>query len=127
MSFTEKQLPTARQKQFAFFATGTETNGEMTESLIPEYNFELEKIRLTLSAGHASVVDFTVTLSHHLDSTYNQNVLSQAMNGVKDVLLQFNPTIKLFEDDTLDFSLIISTANSYGIEVSGWSITVPSR
>ena len=131
MAFTEKELPYARQKQFQFFASdGDEAvapDAEFSESLAPSWAFEVEKIRLRLSTVHVSAVDFKAVVSHHLGSQYNHNLLSQAMVGVKDVLLQFDPTLKLHSGDTIDFSLIMSAVNRYGIEVSGWSITVPSR
>jgi hypothetical protein len=131
MAFTQLQLPVSRQKQFQFFASDGDSavapDAEFTESLAPSYAFELEKIKLRLSTAHVSVVDFMVTVSHHLGSYYDQNVLSQAMNGVRDVVLQLNPTLKLHSGDTLRFSLIMSAVNTYGIEVTGWSITEVAR
>lgn len=131
MSFSEKELPYSRQKQFQFFATDGDAavapDAEFIEQLIPSYAFEVEKIKLRMSTSHVSIIDFMVTISHHIDSVYNANLLSQAMLNVRDVLLQFNPTLKLHSGDTVNFSLIMSAINTYGIEVTGWSITIPSR
>lgn len=128
MSFTEKQLPHSRQKYLTFFATGgsaANTNSTMIEFVDYGQAFELEKIRLRLSLAHVSVVDLMVYISNHLGSYYNHNLLSQAMAGVKDVLLQFDPTLKLHPEDVIHCSMIYSAANHYGLEVSGWAITVP--
>ena len=131
MAFIEKELPYARIKQFQFFASDggavVAPDAEFVESLTPSYAFEVEKLKLRLSTAHASVVDFMVTLSHHMGSEFDQNILSQAMNGVQDVNLMFNPTLKLHSGDTINCSLIMSAVNTYGIEITGWSITVPAR
>lgn len=127
-----QHLPYARQKYTTYFFTdGSAVGGAATESTMSENfawdgAFELEKIRLRLSAAHVSIVDFMAHVSHHLGDHFNQNLISQAMVGVKDVLLQFNPTLKLHPSDVIHFSMIYSAANIYGLEVSGWAITVPS-
>ena len=124
MAFTLSTMPYARQNYFQYFATGDEaTNSIMAESLAPGYEFEIGKIRIHLSTAHASVVDFIVTTSHHLGSQYNETLVSQAMNGVQDVLFPPDRTLKYKYDDTLLFSMVMSAANTYGIEVSGWAIT----
>lgn len=124
MTFTEKKLPVARQDQFQFFATGiVAANGEMTETFDPGFAFELEKIRLHLSVVHPSVEDFTATLHNHIDSVYNHTLLSYAINGSQDVLSQFTPTFKCHSGDTINLSLILSSGNVYGLEISGWAIT----
>jgi hypothetical protein len=131
MAFTEKMLPYSRLKHFQFFATdGDEAvapDVEFVESMSPSYAYELGEIRLHLSTAHASVVDFMVTISNHMGSMYNQNILSQAMVGVQDVFLQLDPPIILHSADTIDFSLVMSAVNTYGLKVSGWAITVPAR
>ncbi len=123
MAFTEKKLPVAREKYFQFFVTGSETNAEMVESLAPSFAFELERIRLRLSAVHVSAEDFTATISHHIDSVYNEPLISYAILGSQDILSAFTPTKKYHLGDTINFSLIISSPNTYAIEVSGWYIT----
>ncbi len=131
MAFTEKKLSYSRIDQFQFFASDGDAavapDAEFIELLMPSFAFEVEKIRLRLSTNHISVVDFMVTLSNHIDSAYDANLLSQAMLGVKDAILEFSPTLKLHSGDTINFSLIMSAVNNYGIEVSGWSITIPAR
>lgn len=127
-----KYLPYARQKYVTYFCTnGSAVGGAATESTLSENfvwngGFELEKIRLRLSQGHVSAVDFMAYVSNHLGIHYNQNLISQAMIGVKDVLYQPDPTLKLHPGDVIHFSMEYSAANIYGLEVSGWAITVPT-
>lgn len=129
MAFTEKQLPYARQKYLTFFATGgsaANTNSTLIEFIAFSQAFELEKIRIRLSLAHISVVDFMVYLSNHLGSYYNHNFVSQAMLALQDHVTQFDPTLKFHPGDTIHCSMIYSAANHYGLEISGWAITVPS-
>lgn len=126
---TQEYLPYARMQYYTFFFTagsavgGAATESTMSENFAPSFAFELEKIRLRLSGAHASVVDFMAYVSHHLGDHFNHNLISQAMNGVKDVLYQADPTLKLYDGDVIHFSMIYSAANIYGLEVMGWSIT----
>lgn len=126
MAFTEKKLPVSRQTHLTFFATGgsaANTNSTMIEALDYGQGFELEKIRLRLSAAHVSIVDFMVYVSNHLISYYNNDLISQAMVGVRDVLYFPDKTIKLHPSDQIVCSMIYSAANHYGLEISGWAIT----
>jgi len=127
-------LPYARMRYFNYFCTagsavgGAATESTMSENFAPSFAFELEKIRLRLSGAHASVVDFMAYVSHHLGQHYNQNLISQAMNGVKDVLYQPDPTLKFAEGDVIHLSMYYSAANIYALSISGWCITqAPSR
>ncbi len=122
-------LPYARQKYMTYFCTNGSVanhNSTLSENLILSGAFELEKIRLRLSVVHVSLVDFMVYISHHKGLMYNQNLVSQAMLGVKDVMYQADPTLRLHESDVIHFSMVYSAANIYGLEVSGWAITVPT-
>jgi len=129
---TTKYLPYTRQKYITYFATdGSIAGGAATESTLSENfawngGFELEKIRLRLSVVHTSIVDFMVYVSNHLGIHYNQNLISQAMLAVKDVMYQPDPTIKLHPGDEIHLSMEYSAANIYGLEISGWAITVPT-
>jgi hypothetical protein len=121
MSFTEKFLPVQRYQYFTFFATGSASIN--VEQFIPSFDFELEKIRLRFSTAFASVQDFMVTVSHHLGSQYNHNLVSQALNGVQDVLFHPDRTIKYHVGDTIQVSILNSAENAYGLEIAGWAIT----
>ena len=124
MAFTEEKLPYARQHYFKFFTTGAVS---LDEDLTPGYAFEVDYIRVRLSSGHVSVVDFMATLSHHLGSMYDYTFVSQAMSDITNALYQADPPLIFGEGDTIRFSMIMSAANVYGVEVSGWAVTQKPR
>ena len=127
-----ENTPYARMKYVTYFCTdGSAVGGAATESTMSEnfalgHPFELEKIRLRLSAGHVSIVDFFAYISHHLGDHFNHDLISQAMLGVSDVLWLPHTTLMLHGSDVIHFSMEYSAANIYGLEVSGWAVTVPS-
>ena len=127
MTFTEKFLPVSKHKYFTFFASDGNAaaawDDTMDEQFSASWPFTLDKIRLHLSTAHVSVVSFVVTLSHHLDSAYNEILISQAMFGVKDVLFQAEPNRLFHYNDTLSIAMAMSATNTYGLEISGWQIT----
>ena len=126
---TQEFLPYTRQRYFNYFFTAgsavgaAATESTMSENFAPGFAFELEKIRLRLSAAHVSVVDFMAFVSHHSGEHFNHKLVSEAMFGVQDVLVQFNPTLKLYDGDVIHFSMVYSAANIYSVECAGWSIT----
>jgi hypothetical protein len=129
MAFSAEYIPgPARQRYFTFFATGgsaADTGSTMIEAFAPSFAFELDKIHLRLSAAHASVVDFMVYVSHHANSYFNHNLISQAMNAVRDHMWQADPNLYFHSGDCVHCSMIYSGANHYGLEISGWAITIP--
>ena len=131
MAFTKKYLSVARQRYFTFFASDGNPiaawDDEMDEQFSPSFAFILDKVRLHLSTAHASVVSLTIILSHHIDSAYNEILVSVAMNGVKDVVYQADPNRYFHQGDTLSCAMAMSAMNTFGLEISGWAITVPSR
>ena len=127
MSFDSEKMPYARLDYRLFFASQAAAGGSMFEDINLSYAFELDRIRLHMSGAHGSVEDFTVVLSHHRGSYFNQNILSQAMNGVQDVLYQADPPARINRGDTIHFSMVASAANPWGLEVSGWAITQAPR
>ena len=131
MTFSEKYLPLSRQRYFTFFASDgdpiVDWDDELEEQFSPSFAFILDKIRVHLSSVHASAVSFTVTVSHHIDSAYNEILISQAMLGVKDVVYQADPNRYFHFGDTLSCNMHMSAMNTFGLEISGWAISVPSR
>jgi hypothetical protein len=128
MSFTAEYLPYARQRYFTYYATGgsaADTGSTMVEEFAPSFAFMLDKIHLHLSSVHASVEDLMVHILHRANSYYDYDLLSQAMNGIKDVLHFPSRPLLLHSGDTVRFSMVYSAANHYGLEISGWAITVP--
>jgi len=126
---TPTYLPIARLKYFIYNATGgsaAATDSTIIEYLTMSHAFELDKIHVKLSSPHASVVDLMIYVSNYLNSYYNKELVSQAMNGVKDILFQADPTLIFESGDTIHMSMIMSAANHYGFEISGWAITQPA-
>jgi len=127
MPFTEKFLPVSKHKYFTFFVSGGNPiaawDDTMDEQFIPPWPFTLDKVRIHLSTAHVSIVSFVVTLSHHINSAYNEILVSQAMVGVKDVLFQAEPNRLFHLGDTFNIVMAMSATNTYGLEVSGWQIT----
>jgi len=128
MAFEKEYITYARQKYFTYFATGgsaANTDSCLIETFNPSFAFELDKIHLHLSTVHVSVVDFLAYISHHANSYYNHDLVSQAMVGVKDVLFQAVPYMYFHSGDCVHCSMNLSAANHYGLEISGWAITIP--
>lgn len=123
---TKTYITYSRQKHFAFFySTGSTvaTASTLLMTFDPKFDFELEKIRLHLTVAFPSVRDFMVQLAHRLSTAFNQNLVSQAMNGVQDVMYQLDPTLKMRYGDVMSVSFMHSAAGFIGIEFSGWAIT----
>ena len=124
IGFTKTDQTYSRQYYFRYFATASVAdNSNMGIALAPDFDYELDLVRLHLSTAHVSVVDFIVTTSHASNSYYNETIISQAMNGVGDVEYRPDTTRKFSYQDGLVFSMLMSAANVYGIEVSGWAVT----
>ena len=127
MAFTQKFLPVSKHKYFTFFSSESHPviawDETMDEQFYTSWPFTLDKIRLHLSTAHISVVSFVVLLSHHIDSAYNEILVSQAMLGVIDVLFQAEPNRLFHLGDTFSIAMPMSAPNTYGLEISGWQIT----
>lgn len=122
MSFTAKYIPYSRQKWFTYYASAA---ASMSEDFNPGFAYELESVRLHLSTAHASVVDFNAVVSAAQGSRYDLLLFSQAMNGVKDLLWQPTRPYIFDYNDHIDFSMIMSAANNYGLTIVGWAVTEP--
>lgn len=127
MPFIEKFLPVSKHNYFTFFVSDGNSaaawDDTMDEQFNPLWPFTLDKIRLHLSTAHVSVVSFVVTLSHHINSAYNEVLVSQAMLGVRDILFQAEPNRLFHYQDTFSIAMPMSATNIYGLEISGWQIT----
>jgi len=121
MAFTEHYYPVSRHKFFSFYTTGT---ASLSESLsISNVPFQLYEVRLHLSSAHASIVDFNALISCASVSVYNVRLFSQAMLGIQDFVWQPSGTLFFRENDTLNFSMLMSAANVFGLMVQGWAVT----
>ena len=127
MAFTAKYLPVSKHRYFRFFASESHPaiawDETMDEQFDPSCAFILDQIRLHLSTVHVSVVSFYVILSNHIDSAYNEVLISQAMLGIKDVVYQADPDRVFWAGDTLSCGMGMSDPNTFGLTISGWAIT----
>jgi len=127
MAFTAKDLPVSKHKYFRFFASeqhpAAAWNDVMDEQFDPSCAFILDQITLHLSTVHVSAVSFVVMVSHHIDSAYNEILISQAMVGIKDVVYQADPPRLFWAGDTLSCAMHMSAVNSFGLTISGWAVT----
>ena len=127
MTWADKDfLQNQRWHEFSFFATGG-ADGLITESVVPGTDFadvawKLKSIRVHLSVAFASVEDLTVRLSAANGSAYDLMLLSQAMNGISDLLWQLDipETFGSADDLVINLSLVSAT-NIIGITVNGWA------
>jgi hypothetical protein len=124
MAFTEVEYQPQRYFNFTYFvATGA--NGVITESVAPGVKFKVDEIRVHCSSAFASAEDFTVGLVATQGSEHNITLLSQAMNGVLDVLWIADKAnaLPFLSDDTLSINLsLVSATNVVGINVIGWAV-----
>lgn len=125
MAFTETYLPVARHKHFSFFATGDAS--AVNEEFNPDFPFILDTIRLALSSVHASAESFVAITSAAQGSVFNFTMVSAAMVGIDSALYFPSRPLYFALSDCIQFSMVMSAANVYGIEVTGWAITQPAR
>jgi len=123
MSLTAKKIPVGKYSFFEYYNTGTgAANLSLDESLNPGVPFTLDTVRLHLSVAVGSVVDFRIYLSSVLGSAHNLVLLSHAMNGVQDVFWGPDREMILNYGDQIVMSLILSSGNVSGLNVTGWTI-----
>ena len=127
MSFVDKYIPVSKHRYFRFFASDGNAAGAwddtLDEAFDPSCAFILDQIHIHLSTAHVSVVSFYVIVSNHIDSAYNEVLVSEAMLGVKDVVYQADPARMFWAGDTLSIGMVMSATNVFGLTVSGWAIT----
>lgn len=86
-------------------------------TLAPNTPFQLEEIRVHLSAAAATVENLTVTVDSGTNAVYDVVLLTQAMNTVADVVYQ--PTRPLFfeKGDEIDVAYANTNTRTYGLEI----------
>jgi hypothetical protein len=133
MAFTKVSSPVSKQGFFAYFASvgnGATANLSLNEVFAPSYVFNVTEIRLALSTALISANTLLVTLSGaQLTSGGSANVfdmrlVSHEMNASQWFLMNTasNPFF-MNRNDTLRFSMEMSTVNTCGITVLGWAVT----
>ena len=127
MTWANKEfIQNQRWHEFSFFVTGG-ADGVITDSLAPGTDFKavpwrLKGIRVHCSVAFASVEDLTLRISAANGSAYNLMLLSQAMNGISDLLWQMD-TAEIFgsNDDLVVNLSLVSATNIIGIVINGWA------
>ncbi len=88
------------------------------ETFTPEIPFQLEEIRIHLSADGVAN-DLTVTLDADASAAaeYNAVILSQAMAGVTDIVYQPDRPLQFSKDDELAIAWTKGADVIWGVEV----------
>jgi hypothetical protein len=124
MAFTKEFLQPQRWDEFHYYFSG-KANGWEDQSLdfISEgYRFKVGEVRVHFSSAFASVEDFVMYRSAINGSMYNNIWISEALNGVRDLVLFFSDPLNFFSDDQLVFTgSMVSNTNGYSLEVFGWA------
>ena len=114
-----------RNHRFYFYATGPGGGSTVVEAMTLNKAFTLEDVRITLSVSMPSVVACACRLSSILGSAYNVTFFSQAMLGLSNYFWQPSQTLYCLSGDQVIFSMVVSTAQVWGIYVSGWAVVEP--
>lgn len=120
MAFTTRSYE--NQRYIPFMAYTTKNSGALGESLAFNGPFLIGEIRAHFSVAFASVRDFIVSLSCAEGSAHNVTWLSQAMNGVQDLVVHYSEPLLFGSGDTLNLSFFQSTTNILGLNVIGWAV-----
>jgi hypothetical protein len=94
-------------------ATGA-ANIAMT--VAPAVAFQIEEVRVHLSAGGAAT-NLTITVDSGTAAAYDIVLLTQAMNGVTDLVWQPDRPYIFSAGDEIDIAYANGGAATYGVEV----------
>lgn len=124
MAFTEYRFGPHRWEHFSFFAAGSAVNSYIAETVdLGGKPWRLAELRINFSTAFGSVNYLRALISAALGSSYDATLLSQDLNGVKTLLLQYSDPILMMSGDKLYIiSSQISVANEYGVQVIGWAV-----
>lgn len=122
MAFSKDYKAYDRKTDFHFYFSG-QADGWESQSLEEGKRIGLKEVRLHFDSTFNSVEDFIVYVSSINGSAYNLKLISEALNGVDDIIVQFSNEIILFSDDQLVFNgSMVSNTHLYGLEALGWSV-----
>ena len=112
-----------RWQHFSFFAKGSAVASFINETVEHNGAWKLAEVRLHFSTAFGSVNYLRLNVSAINGSSYDTILLSQSLNGVQDLFVQyFEPVLMVSGDKLRIISSQISVANEYGLQVSGWAI-----
>lgn len=117
----EQELQYDRYDEFHYFATG-KVDGWEQQSINIGKRFKFGQLRLHLSSIFASVEDLTVYVSSINGSAYNFKFLSQALNGIQDLIVDFSEYFFTSGDQMVFNASMKSNTTTWGIEAIGWAV-----
>lgn len=100
-----------------FRATGA---AAISETLAPTTAFQIEEIRLHLSAAGATPENLTVTLDSDAAAAYDARFLTQDMNAIQDVVWQPTRPLVFSNGDEIDIAYANTDTRTWGLEIY-WS------
>ena len=124
MSFTNSNLKNERYMPLHFYlGADIAVASALSDSLTWSRRFKIGELKIHFSGAFPSVNSLVVYVSAALGSDYNHRYLNEPLNGVQDLLLQWDPPLILNSGDHLIIQTsTLSAAVSFGMEVNGWGI-----
>lgn len=93
-------------------------SGALSTTLAPGVPWQLESIRLHLSAvGGVGGGSLTATLDHGAGSEYDIEILSEDLESLSDYIYHTERPMEFGKDDELDIAWDNSNSVTYGLEV----------
>lgn len=86
-------------------------------TVAPGVAFQIEEIRVHLSAAGGAVENLTITLDSGVGAAYDTVLLTQAMNAVTDLVWQPPRPYIFSRGDEIDIAYANTNTRTYGIEV----------
>ncbi len=90
-------------------------------TIAPERAWQLEEVRVHLSAAGGAAEDLTATMDAGAGAAYDTVILSQDMAAVADLVYRPERPHIFSATDELDFAYANTNTRTYGIEVY-WSL-----
>jgi len=107
----EKQMPVIGHAQYSN-VTGA---AAISLTLAPSSAWQLESVRVHLSAGGAG--DFTITVDHSKGSAYDFVVLTQDMIAITDLVYSPERPMEFRKGDRLTIAWANGSSRTYGLEI----------
>lgn len=124
MSFTGDIEQPDIWNEFNYYSDETGTDGKLSDSLSsPTGNrWQFKELRMHFSTAFASVEDLVIRVSSPRGSYHNFLILSQAMNGSQDLLVQYSSPVWLLSNESIVVEQsMASGANLFGLQITGWA------
>ncbi len=113
-----------RWDEFHFYENSLALSTGINTNIALSTLWRLVELRVHFSVAVVSETTLVARISSIKDSSLNNRLLSQALLGVQDLILQYdtNPLL-LFSDDQIIISASATTLNNItGIEAIGWAV-----